>query len=614
MNRKIFNHLILIIGGLGGIGISLFAYQLGLDHDPAWGPRRFLIMGAGLALALIGASMWVSPLLGGWWVEVRRRLNNITVIQQLNTFGQRVRSRFGEGTQWILNSTTVLNARKNGFSAWLSCHRADIWLVLLGVFLIGLYVWVITIGRIEKWPSGRNYYWLLTQAFQEGHTYLPVEPNPELMKLENPYDYHQRKGLEYLWDTTLYNGKYYLYWGPAPAALGLIVSAATSRPVTDSGLVFSFVIGTALFSVLLLRDVHRDGLAGWVFWGGVLASTVNVPLIWLLTRPTFYEVSISGGQFFLMAGFYLLLSAFRSPLPHKGFLTFSALAFGLAGATRINLLPSVVILALAIFWRIYVTSKKRLGVSIPAMMAALLPLSLIACSLLWYNYARFGSIFEFGHRYQLTGPSLPADYKDTSSTAYIIPNLYTYVFRPPALSGEFPFLTVPWIKEDMWPSLIRLPAHYYYTEPVAGILLIVPLAALTVLLLARFFWLMINGDLPPPKSAENTDAGLFAWFCRCLLIYFIVQMFILLVFINSAMRYLFDVSPVLIVLSTLYVGRNVHPMAAEPFQVKAQASLWILASLLTVISGFFIGFTGERNNFLNQNPGMYQRLLEWFGG
>jgi hypothetical protein len=80
------------------------------------------------------------------------------------------------------------------------------------------------------------------------------------------------------------------------------------------------------------------------------------------------------------------------------------------------------------------------------------------------------------------------------------------------------------------------------------------------------------------------------------------------------MRYLFDISPVLIVLSTLYVGRNVHPMAAEPFQVKALASLWILASLLTVISGFFIRFTGERNNFLNQNPGMYQRLLEWFGG
>jgi hypothetical protein len=286
----------------------------------------------------------------------------------------------------------------------------------------------------------------------------------------------------------------------------------------------------------------------------------------------------------------------------------------LAGATRINLLPSVVILALAILWRIYTISKKRLDISISAMAAVFLPLSLVACSLLWYNHARFGSIFEFGHRYQLTGPSLPADYKDVSSVTYIVPNLYTYVFRPPSLDREFPFLTVPWIKEEMWPSFIRLPAHYYYTEPVAGILLIVPLAGLTALLLVRIFWLLANGDLPLLKAAENTDAGLFSWFCGCLLIYFIVQMSILMVFINSAMRYLFDVSPVLIVLSTLYVGRNVRAMAGEPFRIKALATLWILASLLTVISGFFIGFTGERNNFLNQNPGMYQSLLEWFGG
>jgi len=615
MNRKVFNHLRLMTGGLGGIGISLFAYQLGLDHDPGWGPRRFLIMGAGFALVFIGTSLWISPMLAAWWVDIIHRVNNISAIRRVNKVSQQVRSRLRESTRLFLNSTFILNIKRNKVYVWLSRNRVNIWLALLGVFLAGLYVWVITIGRIEKWPSGRNYYWLLAQAFQQGHTYLPVEPNPELMKLENPYDHHQRKGLEYLWDTTLYNGKYYLYWGPAPAVLGVIVSSITSRPVTDSGLVFSFVIGTALFSVLLLRDVYKEyKLAGWVFWGGVLASTVNIPLIWLLTRPTFYEVSISGGQFFMMAGFYLLFSAFRSPLPYKGFLAFSALAFGLAGATRINLLPSVVILALAILWRIYVTSKKRLAASIPAMVAVLLPLSLIACSLLWYNYARFGSIFEFGHRYQLTGPSLPADYKDISSVTYIIPNLYTYVFRLPSLAGEFPFLTVPWVKEDMWPSFIKLPAHYYYTEPLAGILLIVPLAGLTVLLLVRIFWLLINGDFSLPKSAENTDANLLSWFCYCLLIYFIVQMSILLVFINSAIRYLFDVSPVLIVLATLYVGRNVHMIAAKPFQVKALAFLWVLASLLTVISGFFIGFTGERNNFINQNPGMYQRLLEWFGG
>jgi hypothetical protein len=613
MNHKIFNHLVLIIGGLGGIGISLFAYQVGLDNDPGWGPRRFLIMGAGFALVFIGTSLWIVPKLTRWWVDINNYLNKISVIQFVNNLGQQVWSWFREFTRLVLNSALIQNIKRNKLYGWLSRNRVNVGLTLLGVFLAGLYIWVITIGRIEKWPSGRDYYWLLAQAFRQGHTYLPVEPNPDLMKLENPYDHHQRKGLEYLWDTTLYNGKYYLYWGPAPAVLGAIVSSITSKPVTDAGLVFSFVIGTALFSVLLLREIYREFKpVGWVFWGGVLASTVNIPLIWLLTRPTFYEVSISGGQFFLMAGFFLLFSAFRSPVPHKGLLAFSALALGLAGATRINLLPSVVFLALAILWRIYVTNKKRLGVSLPAFVSVLLPLSLVAASLLWYNHARFGSIFEFGHRYQLTGPSLPADYNDIRSVSYIIPNSYTYLFRLPSLSGEFPFLTVPWVKENMWPSFIRLPAHYYYTEPVAGILFIVPLVGLTGLLLVRIFWLLINGDLTNPESARNNDAGLFSWIGFTLSVYVLIQMFILLIFINSAIRYLFDISPELILLSTIFVGSNLHKIAAKSYQVKVLSFLWILASILTVVSGFLIGFTGEKNNFLNQNPQLYYQLHQWF--
>jgi hypothetical protein len=34
--------------------------------------------------------------------------------------------------------------------------------------------------------------------------------------------------------------------------------------------------------------------------------------------------------------------------------------------------------------------------------------------------------------------------------------------------------------------------------------------------------------------------------------------------------------------------------------------------MLTVLAGFLIGFTGDKNNFLNQNPALYYRLVEWF--
>ena len=594
MDRKSLIRLPIILGGLGIIFVSIFAFPLGLDNDPGMGPGRFRMLLLGLGLVLFGAARWLAPVCG----RMKTSLIRSAVFQGLQAAFPPVRD-------------PALADRPGASKTFQRLARSgsDIGLVLLGCFLVWVYAWVITAGTFEKLPAGRDYYWLLAQAFRQGQTHLLVAPNPELLKLENPYDHLQRKGLEYLWDTTLHDGKYYLYWGPVPALIGVLVSTATSRPVTDAGLVFGFVTGTALFSVLLLRDLYRNhGYPAWLFWGGVLSAALNVPLIWLLTRPKFYEVSISGGQFFLMAGFFLLLRAFRSSAVHKGYLTFSALGFGLACATRINLIPAVIFLACMISLRIYRAAQGRLHKALPALMSVLLPMALIACSLFWYNFERFGSIFEFGHRYQLTGPSLPADYQDIVSTQYIVPNVYTYLFRPPVWSSSFPFLTVPWIKEEMWPDFIRLPAHYYYTEPVAGLLFVVPLTGLTVLFLIRFLWLLINGDIPLPAFKAFGEMDPLPWFALSLLGYVLIQMLVLMFFINSAMRYLLDVSPALIVLALIFAGSCLKSLPLT----RWTALLWVLASALTGLSGFLIGFTGDKNNFLNRNPQLYSQLSNWF--
>jgi hypothetical protein len=576
LNRKILIRLLIITAGLGVILLSLFAFQLGLDNDPGWGPRRIQLIVLGLVIILFGSLYWITP-------------------QLANAFG------------W--KSSADQSSKTNQLK-----KIDDILLIVSGCLVFALYVWIITVGRLDKWPTGgHNYYWKLAQAFQQGQTYLLQEPNPQLAALENPYDHHQREGIEYLWDTTYYDGKYFLYWGPVPAVIAAIVSSVTGAAVPDAYLVFSFVFGTALFSVLLLREICKKfNLPRWAFWGGAFALMINVPLIWLLTRPIFYEASISGGQFFSMMGFYFLFLGFRNDNPRTGWIAASALSFGLAGATRINLLPSVILLAALILWRIYTFNQKKLSLSLPAFAATLVPLALVACGLCWYNYDRFGSIFEFGHRYQLTGPSLTANYEDISSVKYILPNTYTYIFRSPALGGEFPFFTVPWIKEKMWPSFIHLPEHYYYTEPVAGILLVVPLLGLAALLLGRFFWLFINGDMPRTTEPIDTDSRLFSWFGILLFVYVVIQMFVLLSFVNSAMRYLVDISPALIVLSAMFAGYYVRTWDQNPYLVKIVASLWVLAASLTVLAGFLIGFTGDKNNFLNQNPALYYRLVEWF--
>jgi ABC-type amino acid transport system permease subunit len=78
------------------------------------------------------------------------------------------------------------------------------------------------------------------------------------------------------------------------------------------------------------------------------------------------------------------------------------------------------------------------------------------------------------------------------------------------------------------------------------------------------------------------------------------------------MRYLFDLSPALILLSTMFVDYHVQSFEKKLHAVKILSTLWVLTSVLTVVLGFLIGFTGSQNNFLNKNPQLYYQLVEWF--
>lgn len=579
MNRKAFIRIIILLTGLGVTFVSLFAYQLGLDNDPGWGRGRLLILIAGILIALFGAAYWFMP-----------ALSRLPLVGRINHLFEPA----------LEGSDSSQSAKRGGLGS-------DIVLAVLGIVIVWVYVWVISIGRFDKFPSGKDYYGLLAQAFQQGKTHLLVEPSPELLSLENPYDFEQRKDLDYLWDISLYDGKYYLYWGPVPAVVGAVFSTITGKPVTDAGLVFAFVIGSALFSILLLRSMKKEyGYPGWAYWSGVLTLMINIPLVWLLTRPKYYEVSVAGGQFFMMAGFYFLFLAFRSNPAHKLSLALAALSFGLAGGSRINLLPSVIFLAAFMLWLIYSTREKNLSNSLPAFFATTIPLAFMAIALASYNYARFGSILEFGHRYQLTGASLTVEFNNTMSLEYVPANFYNYVFRLPDVSNEFPFVTLGWIRADMWPSFIVPPEGYYYTDPVGGLPFIIPLIGFAFLLGLRSLWLNLNGDvtLRAPDSSS--------WFASTLLGYCIIQAGVLLLFLTSALRYLADLAPQVILLSVMFAASFTRTFAVNRFQRQVVAALWVFASLVTVVMALLIGITGERNNFLNQNPQVYYQLLEWF--
>ena len=54
-----------------------------------------------------------------------------------------------------------------------------------------------------------------------------------------------------------------------------------------------------------------------------------------------------------------------------------------------------------------------------------------------YNYARFGSLFDFGANYNLTVNDMT---KRGMAVGRIAPALFAYFFQPPAATGVFPYL------------------------------------------------------------------------------------------------------------------------------------------------------------------------------
>ncbi len=90
-----------------------------------------------------------------------------------------------------------------------------------------VHVWVISAGTMTRWPEhSKGYYDLLADAFLHGQTHLLIEPAPQLRALPDPYDASANQPWR-LHDAILHGGKYYFYWGPAPA---LIVRAGCWTP------------------------------------------------------------------------------------------------------------------------------------------------------------------------------------------------------------------------------------------------------------------------------------------------------------------------------------------------------------------------------------------------
>jgi len=371
-----------------------------------------------------------------------------------------------------------------GMLALLLCAVASLWLA----------------DGVAPWEGDRanlwHHYEYLADGFLHGHTYLSVEPAPELAGLRDPYDPAANEPYR-LWDASLYQGKYYLYYGPTPA-LALMVpwQALTGHALPQRTAVAVFaIVGMAALARLLweVRLRHFPGVSAAAYGFVVLVAFHASWLPVTLRRPGVWELPIVAADACLWAALYFLWK-FHDSGRRTGWALATGVALSLLMGSRVtNVLAAGLVTLLML-----VPPAGGRSRGIPWRAAGLGALAAAAggLALLAYNHARFGSWGEFGQSYQLWG--INERHLRHFDPSFIPFNARLYLTSVPVLSPYFPFL------RGAWPSP---PDGYIATEEMQGVLFVMPVH-LAGLFAAGWAWARRgNGEARPLAVTLAGAAG-----------------------------------------------------------------------------------------------------------
>ena len=296
--------------------------------------------------------------------------------------------------------------------------------------------------------QNHNMYDELATAILNGRVYIDNNDVPDSLKeLSNPYDTVLRQlkanqtGDKYRWDVAYFDGHYYVYFGIVPLLLMYLpFRAIFSAPFPT---VFGIIVFTILFTIgayrliTLLAEKKFKNLSS----GNVLliftTTVISCGLIFLVKRPDFYAIPIITGMTFSVFGIYNWLCGIYSKKHRSLRFLAGSICMALVAGCRPQLLL-LTFLAIPLFFKKYIINKEiksKKGIIELALLLA--PYIIVAAGLMYYNYIRFGSPFDFGSNYQLTTNDVT---KRGMNMGRVGLGFFTYLFQPPVFTAKYPFL------------------------------------------------------------------------------------------------------------------------------------------------------------------------------
>ena len=462
------------------------------------------------------------------------------------------------------------------------------------IVVLSLYVWFMSIGPWRVRGSTSDYYSQMASAFRHGQIALETKPDPALLALPNLYDPKARKNIPLLGDASVYEGKYYLYFGPLPSLpLALLMIIA---PVHPGDQVFAYLFLTGLFLVqsLFFLAIFRRYFAGLPTWTiplGILILGLSGPFTRMLAHPYIHEAAIAGGQFFSTTGLYLAFLALQAKPFDDRKLLFASLLWACAISTRITQIVPIGIMV-GVTW-LFVWNehrKTKLARAFWSSTSALLaPLFFTGIALAWYNWVRFDSIFEFGLYYQLAAFNLQANYDALFSRIYLVQNIYNYFFNPFEIRNAFPFAFPLTGSEKSILAAHELPKLYIVEGKFPGLVNSTPLflfALLPLLVLAsRFIKGLRNREL------RGTWFDPFDWTVVSLLASFVAGSLPTLLIFYVGFRYETEFITGLAMLGMIGVCQA-YRLAKTPLAYTIWTATVAGLGIFSILANLALAFTG----------------------
>ncbi len=619
--------------GLLLLAVALTAHLTGLDPEGNWGPARRQVFGAGLVALGATALIWLRPALLQAAGRGLAGLRSLARRVAQSRWGAPLAASGARAAAWVRHGTEIAARRVRETAAgsrlgrWAAArpHRPAL---LAATLIFGLAVpvavWFVSVGFWSHWPDTGHYYNDLADAFRSGQLHLLESPSPALLALPDPYEFSQREHIAAPWDVVLYNGRFYLYWGPVPALLLAAWRSVSAGIVGDNFIVFASVLGTVLFTLLTLVEVWTARfrhLTGWALVPALLLAAFAHPLPWLLNRPAVYEASIAAAQCCLTAGIYLAIPVFLRGKIGRGRLFLAGVAWAGAVGSKASLSLAVAFWAAAaaalIAWRFPGTRRERAL----AIVTLGLPLVVGMAGLLGYNQARFHNPLDFGVRYQLTGLNLHRDFERIFAARNIPVNLYNYLFTSVRRLSVFPYIKPIW-SSSTFPLQAWLTRHLpgwrvgqleiYYPEQVTGLIYVFPFGGFALAAWARAA--RRGGSAPGsirPSGTGSSEAGVPVPLVVALSLGAALAFLPSLTAAFATTRYMAEFMPSLLVLSALgaWAWMDARQRQGRPIGWLL-ALVWVTA-LASVTASLLLGVSGYDLRFERLNPELFDRIVRF---